>query len=139
MCTYAFPYVHTQFLSPVQDRKYYANPRLYNMVRVARIKCSSDIAHTNSDTKLKRAICYCLCHVLHITIDCNFKLQNVWCRIFTIASLLDDMISFACDRTSRQLTTTLQVVTDSCGDLRFVLRELAYCIEDDRGSFQPTG
>jgi hypothetical protein len=30
---------------------------------------------------------------------------------------------------------TLQVVTDSCGDLRFVLRELAYCIEDDRGSF----
>jgi hypothetical protein len=38
----------------------------------------------------------------------------------------------------RQLTT-LQVVTDSCGDLRFVLRELAYCIEDDRGSFQPTG
>jgi hypothetical protein len=31
---------------------------------------------------------------------------------------------------------TLQV-TDSCGDLRFVLRELAYCIE--RGSFQPTG
>jgi hypothetical protein len=23
------------------------------------------------------------------------------------------------------------VVTDSCGDLRFVLRELAYCIEDD--------
>jgi hypothetical protein len=56
-----------------------------------------------------------------------------------LASLLDDMISFACDRTSRQLTTTLQVVTDSCGDLRFVLRELAYCIEDDRGSFQPTG
>jgi hypothetical protein len=35
----------------------------------------------------------------------------------------------------RQLTATLQVVTDSCGDLRFVLRELAYCIEDDRGSF----
>jgi hypothetical protein len=27
------------------------------------------------------------------------------------------------------------VVTDSCGDLRFVLRELAYCIEDDRGLF----
>jgi hypothetical protein len=48
--------------------------------------------------------------------------------------------AFACDRTSKAADyATLQVVTDSCGDLRFVLRELAYCIEDDRGSFQPTG
>jgi hypothetical protein len=44
--------------------------------------------------------------------------------------------AFACDRTSKAADyATLQVVTDSCGDLRFVLRELAYCIEDDRGSF----
>jgi hypothetical protein len=35
------------------------------------------------------------------------------------------------DRTSKAADYGLFVVTDSCGDLRFVLRELAYCIEDD--------
>lgn len=34
---------------------------------------------------------------------------------------------------------TLQVVTDSCGVPRTVLRELGTAIEDDRGSSQPTG
>jgi hypothetical protein len=62
------------------------------MVRVARKSDSSDIAHTN-DTKLKRAICYCLCHVLHITIDCNFEITKCMVQNFTIGLVDRQVIS----------------------------------------------
>jgi hypothetical protein len=87
MCTY---HVHTQFYPPVQDRKYYANQpeAVYNIG----LSDSSDIAHTNSDTKLKRAICYCLCHVLHITIDCNFEITKCMVQNFTIGLFVDRQV-----------------------------------------------